>query len=89
MSDGQRQIGSAHGSYRHPSGTRVPKGIAPRHFVVRFEGESDVHWRAIDAHSPDEARAQALMLSHGERVDYAAFDRESRSVAVLGTIGGA
>jgi hypothetical protein len=58
-------------------------------FVVRFAGESDVRWRAVNARNPDEARAQALILSHGDRVDYAAVDRESGSVAVIGTIGGA
>jgi hypothetical protein len=90
MSNAQREIESAHVvSHRHASGVRASKGRSGWHFVVRFEGESDVHWRAVNAQNPDEARAQALMLSHGDRVDYAAVDRESRSIAVLGTIGGA
>ena len=77
------------GGGRSQSGVRAAKKRANRLFVVRFAGESDVRWRAVDARNPDEARAQALMISNGDRVDYAAVDRESRSIAVLGTIGGA
>jgi hypothetical protein len=76
------------GGPRSPSSGRGSKGRASRLFVVRFAGESDVRWRAVNAHSPDEARAQALILSHGDLVDYASVDRESGSIAVLGTIGG-
>jgi hypothetical protein len=63
------------------------KGRARRLFVVRFTGESDVRWRAVNARNADEARAQALVISHGDLVDYASVDRESGSIAVLGTIG--
>jgi hypothetical protein len=56
-------------------------------FVIRFAGESDVRWRAVNARNADEARVQALIISHGDLVDYAAVDRESGSIALLGTIG--
>jgi hypothetical protein len=46
-----------------------------------------VRWRAVNARNADEARAQALVISHGDLVDYASVDRESGSIAVLGTIG--
>jgi hypothetical protein len=77
------------GGGRSPSSVRGSKARMNRLFVIRFAGESDVRWRAVNAKSPDEARAQALMISHGDLVDYAAVDRESGSIAVLGTIGGA
>ena len=76
------------GGSRSPSSVRGSKARTSRLFVVRFAGESDVRWRAVNARNPDEARAQALMISHGDLVDYAAVDRESGSIAVLGTIGG-
>jgi hypothetical protein len=75
------------GSPRSSSSGRGSKGRAGRLFVIRFAGESDVRWRAVNARNPDEARAQALMISHGDLVDYASVDRESGSIAVLGTIG--
>jgi hypothetical protein len=77
------------GGQRSPSSVRASKGRENLLFVVRFAGESDVRWRAVNAKNPDEARAQALMISHGDLVDYALVDPESRSIAVLGTIGGA
>jgi hypothetical protein len=76
------------GGQRSPSSVRASKGRTRRLFVVRFVGESDVRWRAINARNADEARTQALMLAHGDLVDYASVDRESGSIAVLGTIGG-
>ena len=90
ISNRGNEIESAQGGVqRSPSSVRGSKGRGNLLFVVRFAGESDVRWRAVNAKSPDEARAQALMISHGDRVDYASVDRESRSIAVLGTIGGA
>lgn len=83
------EIDSAQGAGpRSTSSVRGSKARANKLFVVRFAGESDVRWRAINAKNPDEARAQALILSHGDLVDYASVDRESGSIAVLGTIGG-
>jgi hypothetical protein len=83
------QIESAQGAGpRSSSSARASKARAGRLFVFRFTGESDVRWRAVNAKNPDEARAQALMLSHGDLVDYASVDRESGCIAVLGTIGG-
>jgi hypothetical protein len=73
---------------RSSSNVRASKGRASRLFVIRFAGESDVRWRAVNARNPDEARAQALMISHGDVVDYASVD-PSGSISVLGTIGGA
>jgi hypothetical protein len=91
ISNRRSEIEKGHqgGGGRSQSGVRAAKARADRLFVIRFAGESDVRWRAVDARSPDEARQQALMISNGDRVDYAAVDRESRSIAVLGTIGGA
>jgi hypothetical protein len=90
ISNRLNEIESAQGGgQRSPSSVRGSKGRASRLFVVRFAGESDVRWRAVNAKNPDEARAQALMISHGDLVDYAAVDRESGCIAVLGTIGGA
>ena len=90
MISNRNEIESAQGGgQRSPSSVRGSKGRTSRLFVVRFTGESDVRWRAVNAKNPDEARAQALMISHGDLVDYAAVDRESGSIAVLGTIGGA
>lgn len=74
-------------SQRSSSSVRGSQGRAGDLFVIRFAGESDVRWRAVNARNPDEARAQALMISNGDLVDYASVDRESRSIAVLGTIG--
>jgi hypothetical protein len=89
ISNQANEIESAQsGGQRSPSGVRGSKGRASRLFVVRFVGESDVRWRAVNAKNADEARAQALLLSHGDLVDYASVDRESGSIAVLGTIGG-
>jgi len=73
---------------RSQSTSRTSSSRPSRLFVVRFSGESDLRWRAVNAHSPEEARAQALMLSHGDLVDYASVDGESGSIALLGTIGG-
>ena len=81
------EIESTPGGGRSSSSVRGSKDRASHLFIVRFAGESDVRWRAVNAQNPDEARAQALMLSHGDLVDYAAVDRESGSIAVLGTIG--
>ena len=81
--------GAQGGGGRSPSSVRGSKGRTNGLFVFRFTGESDVRWRAVNARNPDEARAQALMISHGDLVDYASVDRESGSIAVLGTIGGA
>jgi hypothetical protein len=89
ISNQRNEIESAPGgTQRSPSSVRGSKGRANRLFVVRFAGESDLRWRAVNAQSPDEARAQALMISHGDLVDYASVDRESGSIALLGTIGG-
>jgi hypothetical protein len=74
-------------SQRSSSSVRRSQGRPNELFVIRFAGESDVRWRAVNARNPDEARAQALMISNGDLVDYASVDRESRSIAVLGTIG--
>lgn len=82
------EIESAPGGGRSPSSIRGSKSRARRLFVVRFVGESDVRWRAVNARNADEARAQALILSNGDLVDYASVDCESGSIAVLGTIGG-
>jgi hypothetical protein len=57
-------------------------------FVVRFMGEPDVRWRALNARNADEARAQALYLAYGERAEYGAVDPETGSITVLGTVGG-
>ena len=57
-------------------------------FVVRFAGEPDVRWRALNARNADEARAQALSLACGERVEYGAVDPDTGAIAILGTIGG-
>ena len=90
ISNRRSEIENAQGvSGRSQSGVRAAKARSGGLFVIRFAGESDVRWRAVDARNPDEARAQALMISNGDRVDYAAVDRESRAIAVLCTIGGA
>jgi hypothetical protein len=58
-------------------------------FVVRFAGETDVRWRALNARTPDEARTQALRLASGEFVEYGAVDADTGEITILGTIGGA
>ncbi|HEX9296870.1 MAG TPA: hypothetical protein VF975_05285 [Thermoanaerobaculia bacterium] len=57
-------------------------------FVVRFAGEPDLRWRALNARNVDEARRQALAISNGDFVEYGAVDPESRAITVLETIGG-
>lgn len=89
ISNQRGRLESAQGGVqRSPSNVRASKGRVNRLFVFRFTGESDVRWRAVNARNADEARAQALIISHGDLVDYAAVDRESGSIALLGTIGG-
>jgi hypothetical protein len=88
ISNRESEIEKAQSGGRSASSVRGSKGRASWLFVVRFTGESDVRWRAVDARNADEARTQALLLSHGDLVDYASVDRESGSIAVLGTIGG-
>jgi hypothetical protein len=58
-------------------------------FVVRFAGEPDVRWRALNARNSEEARAQALSLAYGERAEYGSVDPETGAISVLGTVGGA
>jgi len=57
-------------------------------YVVRFSGEPDVRWRALNARNADEARIQALAIAHGECVEYGSVDPETGSITVLATIGG-
>jgi hypothetical protein len=57
-------------------------------FVVRFAGEPDVRWRALNARNAEEARSQALQLSRGDLVEYGAVDPDSGQITVLGTLGG-
>jgi hypothetical protein len=57
-------------------------------YVVRFAGEPDVRWRALNARNADEARAQALALAYGEYVEYGSVDPDSGAIAILGTVGG-
>jgi hypothetical protein len=56
-------------------------------FVVRFAGEPDVRWRALNARNAQEARSQALQLSRGDIVEYGAVDPDSGQITVLGTLG--
>jgi hypothetical protein len=56
-------------------------------FVVRFAGEPDVRWRALNARNADEAREQARSLAYGECVEYGSVDPETGAITVLGTIG--
>jgi hypothetical protein len=90
MGDGRDQRdGAMRGPYQGSAAGRTTKGRAHTLFVFRFTGESDMRWRAVNARDVDEARAQALILSNGDLVDYGLVDRESGNVALLGTIGGA
>jgi hypothetical protein len=57
-------------------------------FVVRFAGEPDVRWRALNARNAVEARIQALSLSHGEIVEYGLVDPDTGAIAILETVGG-
>jgi hypothetical protein len=57
-------------------------------YVVRFSGEPDVRWRALNARNADEARIQALAFAYGECVEYGSVDRDTGSITVLATIGG-
>jgi hypothetical protein len=57
-------------------------------YVVRFCGEPDVRWRALNARNADEARIQALAIAYGECVEYGSVDSETGSITVLATIGG-
>jgi hypothetical protein len=56
-------------------------------FVVRFAGEPDVRWRALNARNAEEARAQARSLAYGECVEYGSVDPETGAILILGTIG--
>jgi len=58
-------------------------------FVVRFAGEPDVRWRALNARNSDEARVQALSLAFGEKVEYGSVDPDTGAITVLGEVGGA
>jgi hypothetical protein len=58
-------------------------------FVVRFAGEPDVRWRALNARNSDEARIQALSLAFGECVEYGSVDPDTGAITVLGKVGGA
>jgi len=84
---GTESKGAQGGGGRSLSSSVCGSKRARRLYVVRYTGESDVRWRAVNARNADEARAQALVISHGDLVDYASVDRESGSIAVLGTIG--
>jgi hypothetical protein len=57
-------------------------------FVVRFTGEPDVRWRAINARNAVEARIQALCVANGEYVEYGSVDPETGSIEILETVGG-
>ncbi len=57
-------------------------------FVVRFAGEPDLRWRALNARNADEARTQALAISNGDFVEYGVVDPESGAITVLETLGG-
>jgi hypothetical protein len=57
-------------------------------FVVRFSGEPDVRWRALNARTAQEARSQALALSRGDTVEYGAVDPDSGVITVIETLGG-
>jgi hypothetical protein len=62
------------------------KGRASMLYVVRYSGEPDTRWRALNARNADEARIQALSLSFGECVEYGAVDPDTGDIAILGTI---
>ena len=57
-------------------------------FVVRFAGESDVRWRALNARTTQEARSQALEVARGDSVEYGVVDADSGLITVLGLLGG-
>jgi len=57
-------------------------------FVVRFAGEPDVRWRALNARNAVEARIQALYLAYGECVEYGSVDPDTGAIAILETVGG-
>ena len=57
-------------------------------FVVRFAGESDVRWRALNARTAQEARSQALEVSRGDSVEYGTVDADTGLITVLGLLGG-
>ncbi len=56
-------------------------------FVVRFAGEPDVRWRALNARNAEEARSQAQSMAFGESVEYGSVDPESGTITILGTVG--
>jgi hypothetical protein len=66
----------------------TPERKAIMLFVVRFAGEPDVRWRALNARNAEEARSQALALAYGECVEYGVVDADTGSIVILGTIGG-
>jgi hypothetical protein len=56
-------------------------------FVVRFAGEPDVRWRALNARNAEEARAQARSMAYGECAEYGSVDPDTGAITVLGTTG--
>jgi hypothetical protein len=57
-------------------------------YVVRYSGEPDTRWRALNARNADEARIQALSLAFGDCVEYGVVDPDTGDIAILGTING-
>ena len=57
-------------------------------YVVRFAGEPDVRWRALNARNAKEARSQALALACGDYVEYGSVDPDTGVILLLGTVGG-
>lgn len=57
-------------------------------FVVRFVGEPDLRWRALNARNAVEARIQALCLANGEHVEYGSVDPDTGAIVILETVGG-
>jgi hypothetical protein len=54
-------------------------------FLARYVGQSDLHWRALNARTADEALAQAIEMAVEDAVEYGLVD-SGRGIVSLGIV---
>jgi hypothetical protein len=55
-------------------------------FLARYVGQSDLHWRALNARTESEARAQAVQMAAEDAVEYGLVDLDRDRIVSLGVV---
>jgi hypothetical protein len=55
-------------------------------FLARYVGQSDLHWRALNARTEAEAHAQAVQMAAEDSVEYGLVDLDRDRIVSLGVV---